>query len=267
MRKRLILVFAEGLALGCLGSVWAQAQSGMELSLPPNSQRTAQFSFANSCPTEQRFRVTAQPAAEWLHFVDPATVDVKAGDSIDFRFTVRTSDKVTSDGRKSKLRVVCISCAGTEPPCLQSIREVPVILTIGSLGSVGNVEAAPSPSLAPKTVPIYKTARVSKVVPPSKAVPAYPGHPAGVGKTENGLAVAQPSAMPDSTAPSSPRGKWLLLCLAGGLLVAAAATAGVWLAVRGGAGFKPFAALRGAPGAPDSPDFYPGQSERHRVRW
>jgi hypothetical protein len=55
MRKRVTTIAFRSLRAP------AAVESGARISLPPNSQQTGRFSFANHCQTDQTFRVTAQP--------------------------------------------------------------------------------------------------------------------------------------------------------------------------------------------------------------
>jgi hypothetical protein len=248
MSKRVVSILLRSLALGFLGAVSANAQPGVEISLPPNSHQTGQFTFANSCPSNQRFRVTAQPPAEWLQFDFPA-VDVTPGNSFDFRFTVSTFGKIQPGNHRSSLLVVCTSCAGSDPPCLQTAQELPVSLTVGTTRSPGGFENTPSPAAATPS-----------------AIPEPSGRPTGAGQIPNaGTATSQPSTTPGSPPASTPGNNVLIPFAAGGLLFAG--VAGGLLVVRAKAASKPATAVGGAPGSTRQPNSYPVETERHQVRW
>jgi hypothetical protein len=248
MRKRVVSIFLRSLALGFLGAVSANAQPGVEISLPPNSHQTGQFTFANSCPTNQRFRVAAQPPAEWLQFDSPA-VDVTPGNSFDFRFTVSTFGKIQPGNHRSSLVVVCTSCAGSDPPCLQTAQELPVSLTVGTTRSPGGFENTPSPAAATPS-----------------AIPEPSGSPTGAGGNGQnaGAATSRPSTTPGSPPASTPGNNVLIPFAAGGLLFAG--VAGGLLVARAKAASKPATAVGGAPGSTRQPNSYPVETERHQVR-
>jgi hypothetical protein len=109
-----------------------------------------QFPFANSCPTIQRFQVTAAPPAPWLRF-EPSTANVAPGTSFAVQVLVNTSSLHTLGTYRTSLRVVCASCAGADEPCLQDAKEFPIDLTVANVKSPGEFEptAAPAPPPPP----------------------------------------------------------------------------------------------------------------------
>ena len=106
----------------------AHAQYGAEVTVPPNTHQAGLFPFANSCATLQTYKVSIPPADDWMR-IEPPTVDVGPGTS----FAVRVN--VNSTGRKlgsydSKLSIICTSCAGSSPPCLQSARDFAIRMNV-----------------------------------------------------------------------------------------------------------------------------------------
>ena len=129
----------------CLLALCAAAQPAVEISMPPNSQHTGEVRFANRCPTTETFQIAARPEVDWLRF-SPKTVDVAADTSFAFHITVNTSGNRRLGTYKSNVVVICASCAATEPPCLERAKELPIRLTVGTVGKPGRFEPAPAGS-------------------------------------------------------------------------------------------------------------------------
>jgi len=143
MRKRVTTI----VFLGCL-AVTAAAQSGAEITMPPNSRQMGQFPFTNSCPTIQTFQVTAAPPAPWLRF-EPSTANVRPDTSFGVQVLVNTSGIGKLGKYRTSLRVVCSSCAGAKEPCLQDAKELPIDLTVANVKSPGEFEPTAEPTPAP----------------------------------------------------------------------------------------------------------------------
>jgi hypothetical protein len=152
VRKRVTAI-----AFLCSLTAHAAVDSGARISMPPNSQKTGRFSFVNHCPTNQTFRITAQPPADWLRF-EPATVNARPNTSFDVRVTVKTSGRAKLGAFQSGIRVICAGCVASEPPCIEEAAEFPISLTVAEMKAPGDFEpievsAAPAsatPTVAPK---------------------------------------------------------------------------------------------------------------------
>jgi hypothetical protein len=162
------------IAFLCSLAAHAAVDSGARISMPPNSQRTGRFSFANRCPSNQTFRVTAQPPADWLRF-EPATVNAGPHTSFDVRVTVRTSGRATLGAFQSSIRVICASCVASEPPCIEEAAEFPISLTVAQMKAPGDFEpievSAPPISAAGK--PMAAPKPVGLPAAPRRAIPRF----------------------------------------------------------------------------------------------
>ncbi|HUB78120.1 MAG TPA: hypothetical protein VMB03_04940 [Bryobacteraceae bacterium] len=116
----------------------AQTQSGAKVTIPPHSQQSAEFPFANICPTAETFKVSAEPAADWLRF-EPSTIDVQPGTSFVVRLTANSGNHAAGTYR-SGLRIICASCAASNPPCFESVTDLPVQLTVANVSFPGSFE-------------------------------------------------------------------------------------------------------------------------------
>jgi hypothetical protein len=147
MRRHVtIVVFLGSLA------VTAAAQSGAEITMPPDSKQEGLFPFSNSCPSSQTYRVSVQPEAKWLRFEPPA-VNVGPDTSFAVRVTANTSGIRNPGTYRTSLRVVCASCSASDPPCLQDAREFPISLTIANVGSPGEFQPTAAPPAPPRATP------------------------------------------------------------------------------------------------------------------
>lgn len=189
MRKRVTTI-----AFLCSLTASAAVESGARISMPPNSQQTGRFSFANQCPSNQTFRVNAQPPADWLRF-EPAIVNAGPNTSFDVRVTVKTSGGAKPGAFQSSIRVICASCVASEPPCIEEAAEFPIRLTVAEMKAPGDFE------------PIEASAAPASAA----ARPAAPN----------------PAAPPAAPRRAIPR---FLLLIAGGILAAAAIV--IFLAIR-----------------------------------
>jgi hypothetical protein len=168
MRKRASMSFLWILAAS------AAAQQRLEVRMPPNSRQAGQSAFANRCPSNQTYQVTALPAAGWLH-LDPATVDVPGGTAFDVRITANTSGMLKPGTYQTSLMVLCATCASTDPPCLQGATELPITLTVADIKKPSEFElvadpAAPTSDVNPNNL-VRRSPVLQEPVPP-ESVPA-----------------------------------------------------------------------------------------------
>lgn len=146
MRKRLAIA-----AFLCILTAVAAAQSGADITMPPNARQTGRFQFSNNCLSGQTFRVAAEPQAEWLRF-EPATVNVGPDTSFAVSVTVNTTGNRAPGTYRGNLKVFCASCAASEPPCLQEAKEFAINLTVANVripGEFQPIAEAPPPAPAP----------------------------------------------------------------------------------------------------------------------
>jgi hypothetical protein len=125
----------------------AAAQSGAQVTMPPNSRQTGKFAFPNHCLSGQTFKVTAQPGADWMRF-EPSTVDVGPNTSFGVQVTVSTGGNRKPGSYRSALMVVCATCAGANPPCFQEGKEFPISLTVANVKAPGDFEPTAEPQVA-----------------------------------------------------------------------------------------------------------------------
>jgi hypothetical protein len=254
MGKRYLKALVWSLALGFFGSVSAISQPTYTISLPPNSRGTIDVSFRNGCPGNQTFRIAAEPPAEWVKW-KPSLLNIASGESVHLTIPVSTSGNLRPGNYQSKLMAVCLSCAATNPPCLQSPVEFPVSLTLGPVrGAERNGTAAPStpPERSSNTPDRDASSTSPKGSTPSDAASGSRPNPSPA------------SATADPAVPSAPAKKSLAPWGIGGLLVAAGAGA---LAARGKRFCKRTRPARRAPRPTDDSITLPAETERHRVRW
>jgi hypothetical protein len=153
-----------GLAAG------AVAQTGTRITLPPNTRRTGQLPVTNTCPSSQSFKLSAQPPADWLH-LQQSTLDVGPNSSFQTRLTVSADNRALGSYRTA-VKVVCISCAASEPPCGLDAKEFPIELTVANVGTPGDFETIPdSPAAVPATTP-RQTAPPVRYIPPEEPRPS-----------------------------------------------------------------------------------------------
>jgi len=173
----------------------AEPQASTTITLPPNTRQTGQFPVANTCPSSQIFKLSAQPPADWLR-LQPDTVNVGPYSSSPVQLTVSPANRALGSYR-SAVKVVCLSCAAGDPPCQLDAREFPIEMTVANVRIPGDFQTIPEPVPA-----------VSAITPPQAALP-------------------KPYIPPEQPKPSGNR---VFLPVAGGLL--AIGLIGMILAVR-----------------------------------
>jgi hypothetical protein len=119
------------ISLGCLAAA-ANAQSGAQITMPPNARQTGLFSFANQCGSAQTYKASAEPPTDWLR-LDPATIAAQPDATFGVRVTVHTTDSHQPGSYRSSLKLVCVSCAASDPPCLQVAKDLPIVLTVANV--------------------------------------------------------------------------------------------------------------------------------------
>jgi hypothetical protein len=182
MHRRLLI-----LLLGML-PVTAAAQTGMQLTMAPNSRQTGRMTFANSCPTAQTFQLSVQPQVDWLR-LEPAAVDVPANTTFDAQVTINTIADRRPGTRRSTVVMVCASCAASEPPCLQRAADFPVTVTVAGVAMPDVREPPARPAVPPP--PVNPIEQALAPPPPLAAVrPSAPGLPAFVPVAAGALLVA-----------------------------------------------------------------------------
>jgi len=150
--------------------------------MPPNARQSGQFPFTNNCPTNQVFKVSAEPPADWLRY-EPPLVLVGAGMAFGVTVTANTAGNRAAGTYRTALKVVCASCAGSDPPCLQDARDFAVHLTVANVRAPGQFEpmatptrAAPAPKAAPeKLLPVVTEAEPGRPAFERYAVPVGGG--------------------------------------------------------------------------------------------
>jgi hypothetical protein len=148
----------------------ATAQTGTRITLPPNARRTGQFPVANTCPSVQTFKASSQPPADWLH-LEPSTVNIAPDSSSQVRLTVNAANRPLGNYR-TEVKVVCMSCAASEPPCPLDAQEIPIELTVANVGKPGDFEIIPdSPAAVPATTP-PQVAQPVPYIPPEEPKPS-----------------------------------------------------------------------------------------------
>jgi len=199
-------------------AIMAAAQSGIEISMPPNSRQRGELTFANRCPTPETFQIGARPPVPWLS-LDPTVVDVDPATSFAVQVTIRTSDDPKPGAKTTSVVAVCASCAVSQPPCFQSIQGAPLHLTVSGTGEPARFEIAappPAPSVAETLlhaggVSPAKEEETRK----SPGVAETPPVPAAIAQDKS--ATPLPAPLPPDSLPTSRR----LIPLAGGGVLAA----------------------------------------------
>jgi hypothetical protein len=148
----------------------ASAQSGAEITMPPNARQTGLFPFANICPTAQTFSISAAPPQDWLR-PEPPTVEVGADSSFAVRVTVNTAADRSLGKYRSSVVVICTSCAGTEPPCLQDAKELAISLTVASVKAPGEFSPMAAPNVAPP-IPATTASAAPRLIIPTDPPPS-----------------------------------------------------------------------------------------------
>jgi hypothetical protein len=144
-------VTAAAILLGLAAG--AGAQTGTRITLRPNTRQTGQFPLANTCSSGQTFNLTTQPPADWLR-LEPSTAIVGPNSSFQARLTVSAANRALGSYRTA-VRVVCMSCAASDPPCPLDAKELPIELTVANVGTPGDFETIPdSPAAVPATTPL-----------------------------------------------------------------------------------------------------------------
>jgi hypothetical protein len=144
-------------------TVASYAQSGVEITMPRIGHQTGGFPFANRCAANETYQVASEPSIDWLELAPP-TLEVRANSAFAVQVTVITSGKLSPGNYQGNVRVICASCAITNPPCLQPVIDLPVHLTVADVSKPGVFApivppALPVPSVAsipsaPKRVPV-----------------------------------------------------------------------------------------------------------------
>ena len=150
----------------------AGAQSGAEITMPPNATQQGLFPFANSCQTGQTFKISAEPPAEWLR-IEPATVNVRPGTSFAVRVTVNTAGNRKLGTYNSSFHVICATCAATDPPCLQDAKEFAISMTVANVRAPGNFTPMAAPSVPP-AASVPASPAISEAAIPRPVIPADP---------------------------------------------------------------------------------------------
>ena len=164
MRKRVTTAaFLLGLA------ATAPAQSGAEITMPPNSHQEGLFTFANNCLSGQTYKVTAESPADWLRVVPP-TVDVRPDSSFNVRVTVNTPHNLALGKYRGSMTVVCATCAAGEPPCLQDARDFPIGLTVANVKTPGEFQPIAAPEASPLGA-ATESGRPAPYIPPDPPPP------------------------------------------------------------------------------------------------
>ena len=155
----------------------AAAQPGAKVTIPPHSHQSREFPFANICPAVETFKVATEPETDWLRS-EPAIIDVQPGATFIVRLTANSGNHAPGTYRAA-VKLMCVSCAASNPPCFQSATEFPVQLTVANVEFPGEFEpiTAASPSAAYPLTAGESTTRSH----PAPYVPPAPRPPAGSG--------------------------------------------------------------------------------------
>jgi hypothetical protein len=148
MRKELITA-----AILCSLPAVVAAQMGTRITMPPNTRQTGQFPLANTCSSGQTFKLSSQPPADWLR-LDPSTVNIAPDSSSQVQLTVSAANRGLGSYRTA-VKMVCMTCAASEPPCPQDAKSFPIELTVANVGTPGDFETIPdSPAAVPAATPL-----------------------------------------------------------------------------------------------------------------
>lgn len=147
MRKQIsVAVVLSGFALA------AAAQTGARLTLPTNSRQEGHFRFANMCPNTQTYRAITDPPVEWLHIESPTT-NADSGTSFSVGVMVDSAG-LRMGPYKTSLRVICASCAVSDPPCFDVPKDFPLEVIVANVAVAGEFEPIiPPPPVIPRTDP------------------------------------------------------------------------------------------------------------------
>jgi hypothetical protein len=130
----------------------AAGQTGSRITMPPNTRQTGQFPLTNTCPSSQTFKLSSQPPADWLR-LEPSTVNVAPNSSSRVQVTVSAANRALGSYRTA-VKMVCVSCAASDPPCLMDAKDFPIELTVANVAKPGDFETIPdSPAAVPATTP------------------------------------------------------------------------------------------------------------------
>jgi len=130
----------------------AAAQTGTRITMPPNSRQTGQFPLTNTCSSSQTFKLSSQPPVDWLR-LEPSTVNIAPNSSSQVQVTVSAANRALG-GYRTAVKMVCMSCAASEPPCLMDAKDSPIELTVANVAKPGDFETIPdSPAAVPATAP------------------------------------------------------------------------------------------------------------------
>jgi hypothetical protein len=154
-------------------AAWASAQPGARITMPPNTRQTGQFPLANTCSSGQTFKLSSQPPADWLR-LDPSTVNIAPNSSSQVRLTVNSANRGLGRYRTA-VKVACMTCAVSDPPCLQDAGDFPIELTVANGTAPGEFEPMPDSSAAVSAPLPSPAARPKPYIPPEEPRPS--GHP------------------------------------------------------------------------------------------
>jgi hypothetical protein len=166
MRKGLTAI---AFLLSLAGTCWGQ--SGAAITMPRNSSQEEVFTFANSCPTREILRVSAQPHVDWLK-MDSQPITAGPDTSFDVHVNVDTSGAKLGEYRASVV-VICATCALIGQECLQPAKEVPISLTVANVDKPRALELTADPPPPPR-------APVEKKKMPALVIPADPPRAKGL---------------------------------------------------------------------------------------
>ena len=130
----------------------AAGQTGTRIAMPPNTRQTGRFPLTNTCTSSQTFKLSSQPPADWMH-LEPSTVNIAPNSSSQVQLTVSATNRALG-GYRTAVKMVCMSCAASEPPCLMDGKDFSVELTVANVAKPGDFETIPdSPAAFPATAP------------------------------------------------------------------------------------------------------------------
>ena len=144
----------------------AGAQPGVKIAMPPNTRQTGQFPFANTCSSGQTFKLSSQPPAEWLR-LDPSTVNVGADSSFDVTVRVNSGNRGLGTYRTA-VKIICSTCAASEPPCLLDAREFPIEMTVAGVKTPGGFEPIRDSAAAVSATRPRQAAQPMPYIPPEQ---------------------------------------------------------------------------------------------------
>lgn len=155
--------------LGSLAPL-AAAQSGAEVTVPAHSQQSRAFPFANICSTVETFKVTAQPETDWLRF-EPAMADVQPGTPFVVHLTANSGNHAPGAYHAS-MKVLCASCAVSDPPCFQSVTDFPVRMTVANIAFPGEFEPVAGAANPATMSELAAASRPALYIPPAAPPPS-----------------------------------------------------------------------------------------------